>query len=263
MGVRTRVAKLVALLRCRRWRAGLLHRVAAAVEHTPALSHLRPACIVDVGANKGQFTLFARATFPDARIHSFEPLAEACATFRRVFAGDANVRLWPVAIAPEAGRRTIHLSRRRDSSSLLPIGAGQAAAFPGTEAAGETTIETARLSDCLAPGDIAQPALLKLDVQGFELEALHGCRELLARFDHVYCECSFVELYDGQALADEVAAFLATHGFVEHGRHNVVTHPRLGPVQADVLFARARPHADPAHADPAQRATDASAASAA
>lgn len=237
MGLRGKIGKLGLLLRRRRWRAGLRHGVAATTEHASALAGLQPACIVDIGANKGQFALFARAAFPQARIHSFEPLAEACAAFRRVFADDPQVRLWPVAIAPEAGRRTIHLSHRRDSSSLLPIGPGQEAAFPGTGAAGEATIATARLSDCLAPAEIAPPALLKLDVQGFELEALRGCGDLLSRFAYVYCECSFVELYEGQALFADVAAFLGAHGFVERERHNVVARPRLGPIQADVLFA--------------------------
>ena len=50
------------------------------------------------------------------------------------------------------------------------------------------------------------------DEQGFELTALQGCEELLDRFEWVYAECSFIELYEGQALADEVIAWLRERG---------------------------------------------------
>jgi len=60
---------------------------------------------------------------------------------------------------------------------------------------------------------IRDPALLKLDVQGFELSALQGCGRLLERFRYVYVEASFIELYVGQALATEVIGFLFSRGF--------------------------------------------------
>ena len=59
------------------------------------------------------------------------------------------------------------------------------------------------------------PALLKIDVQGFELEVLRASRPLLGAFEHVYVEASFEVLYAGQALAGDVAAFLRAHGFRE------------------------------------------------
>ncbi len=63
-----------------------------------------------------------------------------------------------------------------------------------------------RLHDFIAAEKIVPSALLKLDVQGFELSALQGCEDLLQHFAWVYVECSFIELYEGQALADEVIA---------------------------------------------------------
>ena len=74
--------------------------------------------------------------------------------------------------------------------------------------AGTASIRVTRLSDALPAGEIAAPALLKLDVQGFELPALEGCEGVLDRFDWVYVECSFMELYAGQVFADAVIAWL-------------------------------------------------------
>ena len=63
----------------------------------------------------------------------------------------------------------------------------------------------------IGPGDLHAPALLKLDVQGFELAALSGCASLDA--SQGLCRGSFVPLYTEQRLADEVLAYLRDQGF--------------------------------------------------
>ena len=199
---------------------------------------LTPETVVDIGANRGQFALATRHAFPQATLFSFEPLPLPGETFRRVFAGDAKVRLYPLAIGEQAGSATIHVSARDDSSSLLPITATQNRLFPGTAEAGTQTIRVARLGDVLSAEDLTAPALLKLDVQGFELPALLGCEDLLDRFAWIYAECSFVELYQGQALADAVIAWLRERGFALVGVYNMAYDDTGRAVQADFLFRR-------------------------
>lgn len=81
--------------------------------------------------------------------------------------------------------------------------------------------------------------MLKLDVQGFELEALRGCESLLHCFPFVYAECSFMELYEGQALAHEVIAWLRERGFVLKGVYHMGYDGRGQAVQGDFLFRSA------------------------
>lgn len=240
-----RAAKLIAILRVATYRNALLrHWVAATVEHADALGGLKLRTVVDVGANRGQFTLFALHTFPAARIVSLEPLAEPAARFRRVFAKERRVTLHHAALAPETGQSTMHVSGHDDSSSLLPITARQGQLFQGTAEVRTETVRTGPLSEFLDSASIEEPALLKVDVQGYELEALRACGELLDRFAYVCVEASFVELYQDQVLADDLIAWLQEHGYElvrtyggssdEHGRR----------IQADMLFCRSD---DPQH----------------
>lgn len=231
--------KLAGILAVPAWRAALRrHRVAAGVEHARVLGNLGPLrTVVDVGANRGQFALAARHVFPQACIVSFEPLTGPSALWRAVFAGDGRARLIDAAVGPEPGEAEIHVSARDDSSSLLPITARQNALFPGTAEAGTATIRVVRLADALPAADIEAPALLKLDVQGFELQALAGCEALLDRFAWVYVECSFVELYAGQAFADEVIAWLRERSFSLRGVFNMTYDAKGVALQADFLFA--------------------------
>ena len=226
------------------WRAALRRdRVAAGVEHTRVLRNLGPVCtVVDIGADRGQFALVARHCFPEARIVSFERLTGRAARCRVVFSGGcvrhAGVTLVEAAVGPEKGEAVIHLSERDDSSSLLPITERQEELFPGTAEAGTTRTRVLRLADVLPAQEVAAPALLKLDVQGFELQALEGCEEVLPQFDWVYVEWSFVALYAGQAFADEVISWLRERGFLLTGVFKM-SYDRPGQaIQADFLFRK-------------------------
>jgi FkbM family methyltransferase len=224
-------------------RAFLRTRVAASAEHDDILSGLGVDTVVDIGANKGQFALCARRLFPQAQIFSFEPLPGPAAIFQNVFRDDPRTRLFNTAIAARAGAAAMHVSRREDSSSLLPIAQAQHENFPHTEEARQETVALARLADCIAAADITGTALLKLDVQGYELTALEGCAELLKLFRYVYVEASFIELYVGQALADEVVAHLQARGFGLMCVANLSKGTSQRPIQADFLFVRASPRA--------------------
>jgi FkbM family methyltransferase len=234
-----RSAKLVAILRVAPYRNALLkHRVAATVEHKRALGELELRTVVDVGANRGQFTLFALHAFPAARIVSLEPLAAPAACFRRVFAKQTRVTLHQAALGPEPGQSTMHVSRHDDSSSLLPITATQQQIFRGTDEVRTESVRTAPLAEFLECGAIQQPALLKVDVQGYELEALRACGDLLDRFDYIYAEASFVELYEGQVLADDLVTWLHERGYETVGSYGSSSDAQGRSIQTDMLFVR-------------------------
>ena len=215
--------------------------VAASMEHKPLLQLLASfhcRTIVDIGASRGQFALASHALIPDASIFSFEPLAVPTHKFRELFDGDPQVRMQQVAIGSERCTADVHVSRRDDSSSLLPIGELQRETYPGTDEVGTEPVRVERLENVMTGADIIAPALLKIDVQGYELEALKGCLGLLQLFNYAYVECSFVELYEGQALADEVIIFLNEQGFRLTGVYNLSYNKAGVAVQGDFLFQR-------------------------
>ena len=234
--IRLRVYKLLFILSRRYWRRALIKEgVGAAVEHR-FLKSFYIDTLVDIGANRGQFSLALRP-FVSGQVYAFEPIPCVVDKLRRVFSSDCSVEIFDLAVANDKGECVLELSASDDSSSLLPISDEQHRLYPGTYKVGEVKVKTVRLDDILSPDDISGVALLKVDVQGAELQTLNGCASLLPSFDYVYCECSMRELYEGQALAGEIIAFLWNQGFHLTDIRNV---SRIDGdfVQADFLFEK-------------------------
>lgn len=232
---RVRAVKFARLVTSRDYRRGLRRGVAASVEHSVIPFTDGIATVIDVGASRGQFALFAANCFPRARIVSFEPQAGPMAELKELL-GD-RVETHAVAIGSAPGTASMNISRSDDSSSLLEIGAGQLKVFPGTEKVDTVEVEVTTL-DTVLDQPLNRPCLLKIDVQGLELEVLKGAAATLGQVDEALIECSFVELYEGQAMADEVVELMLAAGLRLTGVYGPTSDANGRMVQADFLFQR-------------------------
>ncbi|MCP9773851.1 FkbM family methyltransferase [Synechococcus sp. Tobar12-5m-g] len=234
---RTRTAKVLAsLIRPKCWRA-LSLGVAPSIEHLPLLRALDVDGIIDVGANRGQFTLACQIAMRQLPILAFEPIPKEADTFDAIHGRKNNILLVRCALGEIQSESIMHLSHSLDSSSLLPIGNRQTELHPQTAEEGTMTVPVQTLDDSLPLMADRREQLLKLDVQGYELNVLKGASKTLTLCKYVYAECSEVALYEGQALRPEVSGFLRTFGFLESGSFNH-QFQRSELVQADYLYSR-------------------------
>jgi FkbM family methyltransferase len=230
--------KLIRLMRNSVYRKGLMHNVAANIEHELLCSSLELDQVVDIGANKGQFSLMLLGVSPKIEVIAFEPLPKAAKIFTNLFRGYQRVSILQYAIGSENGTSAIHVANRSDSSSLLAITKNQTEHFPGTDEVDSFLVETRTLDSIIDSHSIMRKSLLKIDVQGFEMEVLLGSEKLLSSFQYVYVECSFVELYEGQALANQIVSWLTERGFVLRGIYNASSDNDGMIIQGDFLFYR-------------------------
>ena len=233
-----KIIKLINIIKCSAFLKALFRGVAAGTEHLSVLKNIDCDFVVDVGANRGQFALVARKLFPDAFIHSFEPLDEPAKIFEALFARDNNIKLHRFAIGSESTSMTIHVSEQDDSSSLLPIGKNQSKLFPHTGECETRITSVLPLSEVIKVNDISNKAFLKIDVQGYELEVLKGCKGVLDKLLYIFLEFSFIELYDGQAFASEVIDYLQKNSYVVNGVYNICYNQNGEAVQGDFLFKK-------------------------
>jgi FkbM family methyltransferase len=194
--------------------------------------------IYDVGANVGTWTVLAKSIFPQAAVHAFEPLVRHHDGFRAHTAGFRDVTLHPVALGDEDRQgRPMRVTDFTDASSLLPL-AAQGARHFGIAEIEQSPVVLHRLDCYRARLGLPAPDLIKLDVQGYELEVLKGAAGTLAGTKAVIAELSFAEFYEGQCLFEEFVGFVAARGF--RLKAMAVNTPLGQPLwQTDGLFVRA------------------------
>lgn len=228
--------KLLATARQPRWWGALRRGVAPSLEFTAVEFAHAHRTVIDVGAGRGQFALFARSRFPDAEVYALEPGRASFETLQRVHEGDAHVHPIRLAATATTGTGTLHLTADADSSSLFALDQ-QHRVFAGTHEVGTEQVTTSALDDVL-PSGFVRPALLKIDVQGAEIEVLRGATRTLAEVDEVLVEVSFRPLYRDQARADEVVGYLLDRGFVVAAEYPAGRDSHGRVVQSDVRLIR-------------------------
>ena len=215
---------------------GLYQGIYASPEHKNILKNNNYDLIVDIGANRGQFALSCRLWCPNATIVSIEPLIAPAQTYIRFFKNDVKVNLRIGAVGADFSTSVMHISSRDDSSSLLAISDLQVKNFPGTNESSTLDVSVAPLAHYLNEFQISRKSLLKIDVQGFEYDVLLGSEALLDKFQHIYCECSFAELYTGQKFAYEIIEFLNKRNFIFSGIYNTHYDNSGNAIQGDMFF---------------------------
>ena len=227
--------KLRRVLAVREYRRALVRDgVPAALEHDRLVFPRTYASVLDVGANRGQFALFALRRFPGAALWCFEPYPAAFQMLERLV--DGRARCVRCALAGASGAGELHVARADGASSLLMPTALQIGRSSEAVIAGHVEVEVRTLDEFA--GEIASPYLLKVDVRGYELEVLRGGRALLASDGDLLIECSFRELYGGQPLAADVIAHLRPLGFQLRDIHSMSRGRDGEPLQADFFFSR-------------------------
>lgn len=189
-----------------------------------------PRQIVDVGAWKATWTQECMALFPNAQYMLVDPLSSNRTVLEALTARLPNVSVWHGALGDTNGEVTINL--HADQSSVLT---SNVSAWRGTE---QENVPMRTLDSLHEAGEILPPQLLKVDVQGFELEVLRGAATVLRSLDAVLIEVSFKELYEGQSLAHNIVGHMADAGFRIFDICSYAQGPCGELLQSDFLFVR-------------------------
>jgi len=210
------------------------HGVAPLFELSPLVKKISEAkTLIDIGSNKGQFCLLTKKFFPEIEIHSFEPQIEELNIQKKIL-GSGNINYYNFALGSEEKILNLYITERKDSSSLLkPIETNSKKYL-----AKEIRKISVKILDKL-PGlnNIERPSILKLDVQGFELEVLKGSNEMLNFIDYIITEVSFVEIYENQVMENKLVDFIQSKSFKLETKCNL-SKIREKFFQEDILFIK-------------------------
>lgn len=172
--------------------------IAEGLRHLQNLGYA-PRVVIDGGAHTGDFALKACALFSDAAFHLIEP-QPACASALGSLVESHKFVFHPAALAARSGQLPLHIADGPNTGAN--IGESESSVLV-------PSITLDELFPCLS---IADRALLKLDLQGYEMEALLGGEHVLSVAEVVLTEVSFFRQAYEPSIA-ELIGFLAARDF--------------------------------------------------
>ena len=171
---------------------------------------VRPKVIAHVGAHNGEeFDQYSRIEVVE--VHWFEANPIQVEILSNRFANLNSQILVPRAVW-DSDNETLKFKVTSNSlsSSLFDLGT-HSVKYPDIVPKEEIDVTTIRL-DSYFYGK-AKPDFINLDIQGAELKALKGAKEVLNEVSFVYTEVSYEELYLNAPFADEIDSYLKSFGF--------------------------------------------------
>lgn len=183
----------------------------------------REIVALDIGANTGELTRRMVEVFPKARVHAFEPAPDVFEALAKATGELKGVRRHNLAVGAKEGEVTLSITRDRHFSSVLPVSeVGKLHAGHLAEAERTVRVPMVSLDGWAQHEGVGRVDLIKIDVQGLELDVLRGAAGLIAGgVAAVICEAQLVAAYDGAATFSEIDRSLRASGLVLHQVHEL------------------------------------------
>jgi FkbM family methyltransferase len=199
----------------------------------------RKHVLLDVGAHHGWFFHCWQDWCPSARVIAFEPFAESFETMQRLYGNDSRVQLVQAGVGSVAGSMELNvLNDSKVSNSFLQPAdeAWRNIAYEHGQVS-RVTVPVTTLDEVFRQQQLGGVYLVKIDVQGYEIEVLKGAEQSLPKIDHIFVESGIQRLYESAPRFNDVFEFLTARGFHlmamrswHRGNHVLV--------ETDMLFRR-------------------------
>ena len=172
---------------------------------------LRPGDVFyDIGSNIGFFSLIAaRLVGPSGKVIAIEPVPRNAAVIRRNMQrnGFDQVQVLEMALGAEPGIAALHVTRH-------PGGATLSTTEVPPDATGTICVAVKTLDELTLTEKLSAPRLVKIDVEGTELEVMKGMTRTLAEFRPIILfEIDAPDAEQLEAKSAAVRGFLEAHRY--------------------------------------------------
>jgi FkbM family methyltransferase len=201
-------------------------------------------CVLDVGANYGQYGRELRGAGYRGRLLSFEAVPQICERLRETAAGDPGWSVHAVALGSTSGTAELNVTRHDVFTSFrqpLPFAGrrfGEATAVARRERVALRRLE--EVLDELLGGGPPPRCFLKMDTQGYDLEVFAGLGHWAGHVVGLQSEVAAIALYSGMPRMAEAIARYEAAGFELSGLFPVSRDEPTGRViEFDCVLVRA------------------------
>ncbi len=191
------------------------------------------ATILDVGANRADWSRIAKVVFKDSIFYLIEPQIEMEADLKNFCKANPGSKYFLCGAGSVDQSLTLTIWDDKAGSSFVPK---EQDFFSYANEKRVVPIRT--INSIISENTIEVPNLVKLDIQGFEIEALKGASDLFGKTEVFILEVALFK-FEGMPVFSEVVAFMESKGYVLYDFAGFSRRPYDGALgQCDVLFAK-------------------------
>ena len=144
------------------------------------------------------------------KITVFEPLSKNFDVLaNRMKNVNADIQGHQVALGSKKGTAKMFVSSGDGQSSSILKPKQHLELHPDVSFNGTEEVEVCLLDEY----DVGDSNFINIDVQGYELEVFKGGKNTLEKIDYIYCEVNRDEVYEGNAMVEDMDEFLDAYGF--------------------------------------------------
>lgn len=170
-------------------------------------------CILDIGANVGQYGLYLREIGYKNKIISFEPVLETYIELDKISKKDEFWTVYNFGLGSENKDIQINISKNSVSSSILKMKDIHMNAEPESKYIDTQNIKIKTLEHFILSEKIVDKKLfLKIDVEGYEHQVIEGIRNF-KNIEGFQIEMSLEKLYENQIIFEELYSLVKSKGF--------------------------------------------------
>lgn len=198
-------------------------------------------CVLDVGANIGQYGKFLREIGFEGHIVSFEPVKEVFELLKKNSEGDNKWLCYNLALSNEAASKDINVYSGTQFSSFLDVNDYSKNIWNDLSSVSKEKVNVVRLDDMfeeIVEKTDSKNYYLKLDTQGFDLNVFQGAMKSLVHVKAMQSELSLISVYDGMQDPYKILNNYHTQGFFISGLYPINRDKSLAIIEYDCVLVR-------------------------
>ena len=195
--------------------------------------------ILDIGAHRGQTASKYKQLFPQSKIYCFEPFPDSVNVLKDRFSSDSTVEIFPTAVSETTGVQKFYANHQSATNSLLPRPTMLRRYYPeDASLKAEIEVPVISIDNFVCTKNIEKLDILKMDIQGGELKALQGAKQVLKKKNIllIYLEIMFVPHYENAPLFYKLWDFLESYQYTLFNIYNLSRAKNGQLRQGDALF---------------------------
>ncbi len=198
-------------------------------------------CIIDVGANSGQYGAFLRRIGFKGHILSFEPVSHVFKKLQSAAKHDAKWQCFQYALGDRDEKKELNVYKSTVFSSFLEANEYSKNTWNALREVRTEIVQIKKLENIYhgLMKDIGNvTCMLKMDTQGYDVNVFEGARAVLGHIEALQSEIAAIKVYEHMPDGLDALKLFQQYGYYISGMFPINREESLAVIEFDCLLVK-------------------------